>query len=138
MKKLVFNDGRSIDIQSVAVGEGHLYVRIILTTSEQLKALFMDEFATQRMYISENGVPAKETYENYTQLSYIKEEVGGIWEVEMIQTGKSVKEKLKEVEAQALEATTLARDTQDSLESATTQITDLQLALCELYEGKEV
>lgn len=35
----------------------------------------------------------KETvYENYTELSYIKEETGGIWEVELSQTDVSVDE----------------------------------------------
>lgn len=114
MKKLVFNDGRSIDIQSIGGEDGYLHVRIILTTSEQLKALFMDEFATQRMYISENGVPTKELYENYNQLSYLKEEAGGIWEVEMIQKEKSVKEKLEEVKAQALEAKAIAEDLKEN------------------------
>lgn len=49
-----------------------------------------------------------------------------------------IQERLTNAEANALKAATLARDAQESLESATTQITDLQLALCELYEGKEV
>ena len=40
MKEIVFNDGRNLEIQSVESREGKLYVRVILTTSEQLKALF--------------------------------------------------------------------------------------------------
>ena len=138
MKKLVFNDGRSIDIQSIAEGDGYLHVRIILTTSEQLKALFMDEFATQRMYVSENGVPAKGVYENYNQLSYLKEEAGGIWEVEMIQAEKSVKEKLNKVEEKVLEATTLAQSAKTDAEDIAQQVTDLQMAMCEVYEGMGV
>lgn len=128
MKKLVFNDGRSINIQSISKAEGFLHVRIILTTSEQLKALFMDNFATQRMTVSENGVPEKEAYENYTELSYLKEEAGGIWEVEMLQKGASLKEKLGKVEESISATNSLA-------ENVAAQVTDLQMALCELYEG---
>lgn len=138
MKKLVFNDGRSIDIQSIAEGDGYLHVRIILTTSEQLKALFMDEFATQRMYVSENGVPAKGVYENYNQLSYLKEEVGGIWEVEMLQKEKSIGEKLNQLEEKALAVATLAQSNKMTTEDIAQQVTDLQLALCEMYEGMGV
>ncbi len=131
MKKLVFNDGRSINIQSITKSEGCLHVRLILTTSEQLKALFMDNFATQKMTVSENGVSEKEAYENYTELSYLKEEAGGIWEVEMFQKGASLKEKLSKVEESILLMGSLAEDTAK-------QVTDLQMALCELYEGQGV
>lgn len=40
MKQLFFNDGRTLETQSVTkVGEDKLHIRVILTTSEQLKAL---------------------------------------------------------------------------------------------------
>ena len=130
MKKLVFNDGRNIPVQSVSAGEGVLRARIILTTSEQLKALFMDEFATRKMTVYENDVP-KLSYENYDKLSYIKEEAGGIWEVEMLQKEASPAEKLKlmEIDISALG---------NQAENIASQITDLQMAMCELYEERMV
>lgn len=131
MKNLGFNDGRSINIQSITKAEGCLHIRTILTTSEKLKALFMDSFATQKMTVSENGVPEKEAYENYTELSYIKEETGGIWEVEMLQKGASIKEQLGKVEESLSATNSLAEDVAE-------QVTAIQLALCELYEGQGV
>lgn len=85
MKELIFADGRKVNIQSVTEAEGVMHIRMILITAEEIKALFGDEFATSRMVLTEN-YQEKEVYENYTDLKYIKEETGGIWEVEMRQT----------------------------------------------------
>ena len=97
MKQLMLNDGRSMEVQSVAVSGGVMHIRMILTTSEQLKAYFMDEFATSVMTLYENGKEQAQ-YENYTILEYIKEESGGIWEVEMRQTEADTDARLKELE----------------------------------------
>lgn len=123
MKEIVFNDGRNLEIQSVESREGKLYVRVILTTSEQLKALFGDEFATRKIILYEN-YKEQEVFENYNKLSYLKEEAGGIWEVEMLQREKEDAVKIAELTMQ--------------LQEANRQITDLQLAVCELYEGMGV
>ena len=96
MKELIFNDGRKTEVQSVSASGGIMHVRMILTTSEQLKAYFMDEFATSVMTLRENSKEKK--YENYTELQYIKEEAGGIWEVEMRQTEADTETRLTELE----------------------------------------
>lgn len=96
MKELIFNDGRKTEVQSVSTSGGIMHVRMILTTSEQLKAYFMDEFATSVMTLRENGKETK--YESYTELQYIKEEDGGIWEVEMRQTQADTETRLTELE----------------------------------------
>lgn len=101
MKKLVFNDSRQIEVQSVTeAGAGILHVRMILVTMESLKALFADTFATQRMtyFENQNQIAA---YENYTVFKYIKEETGGIFEVEMRQTAANTDERLKNLEEKA-------------------------------------
>lgn len=101
MKKLVFNDSRQIEIQSAALaGEGILRVRIILTNSESLKALFGDSFATQKMTCFENQQQIA-VYENYTEFKYVKEETGGIFEVEMRQTAADQDARLDELESAA-------------------------------------
>ena len=101
MKKLVFNDSRQIEIQSAALaGEGILRVRIILTNSESLKALFGDTFATQKMTCFENQQQIA-VYENYTEFQYVKEETGGIFEVEMRQTAADQETRLDELESAA-------------------------------------
>lgn len=102
MKKLVFNDSRWIEIQSVSEAEGILHVRIILTTSESLKALFGDTFATQKMACFENQQQTA-VYENYTILNYIKEYTGGIFEVEMHQESKDPETRLSALENKAKE-----------------------------------
>ena len=101
MKKLVFNDSRQIEVQNVVeAGEGILRVRMILVTPEALKALFGDAFATQKMTYFENQ---KQTavYENYTQFQYVKEETGGIFEVEMRQRSADTDERLTDLEEKA-------------------------------------
>lgn len=97
MKKIVFNDSRQIEVQSVTESDGVLHVRMILVTSESLKALFGDAFATQRMTYFENQQQIA-TYENYTQFKYIKEETGGVLEVEMRQTAADTDERLENLE----------------------------------------
>lgn len=97
MKKLVFNDSRQIEIQSAAAAGGVLHVRMILTTSEALKALFGDAFATQKMTYFENQQEVA-VYDNYTEFKYVKEETGGIWEVEMRQTEADAETRIKNLE----------------------------------------
>ena len=70
-------------------------------------------------------------YENYTQLLRVEEYTGGILGVAMEQVGKSTEERLAENEEQV---TILKEDAKN----ADTQITDLQLAICELYENMGV
>ena len=66
MKKIIFNDSRQIQVQSVSENNGVLHVRLILTTAESLKALFGDSFAASKMTLVEEGKITK-TYENYTE-----------------------------------------------------------------------
>lgn len=65
-----------------------------------------------------------ESFEKYNKLSYLKEEAGGIWEVEMMQKEKDDATKILELEK--------------ALAAANRQVTDLQMAICELYEKMEV
>ncbi len=121
MKQLMLNDGRSVEVQSVSAADGVMHIRMILTTSEQLKAFFSDSFATSVMTLYENGKKAAE-YENYTILKYIKEESGGIWEVEMRQDSADMNTRLEELE----------EEVQASRQTAIQTNTDLQIAIAEL------
>lgn len=114
MKKLILNDGRSVEVQEITTASDVMHIRLILQTSEQLKALFSDNFATKKMTETENG---RETamHENYTNLVYIKEETGGIWEVEIVRQGADLNTRLAMVEQQ----------TQNNVEA-------LQMAIVEL------
>lgn len=64
--------------------------------------------------------------------------VGEIKTVILSHQTDPVQERLTAAESKALEASTLAQEAQELLQSAVTQITDLQMAMCELYEGMEV
>ena len=97
MKKLILNDSRQIEIQSVQESGGVLHIRIILTAAESLKALFQDKFATKKMTLVENQQTIAE-YENYTEFKYVKEEVGGIFEVELTQPEADLDTRVEKVE----------------------------------------
>lgn len=99
MKKIIFNDSRQIQVQSVSENNGVLHVRLILTTAESLKALFGDSFAASKMTLVEEGKITK-TYENYTEFKYVKEESGGIFEVEMVQAEADTDTRIKNLEEQ--------------------------------------
>lgn len=118
----MLNDGRSVEVQSVSAADGVMHIRLILTTSEQLKAYFMDSFATSVMTLYENGKPSGKPKENYTILKYIKEESGGIWEVEMRQDSADMNTRLEELE----------EEVQASRQTAIQTNTDLQIAIAEL------
>lgn len=126
MKELILNDGRKTEIQKVEQGNGEIRVRLILQTSDQLKALFRDTFATSKMIERQNGVEVA-TYENYTDLTYIKEELGGIWEVALVQQKKSADYRLQAVEA-------VIQQMQRNLENA---IVELTMAMAETKEESE-
>lgn len=99
MKKIVLNDGRTTEVQSISQNDGTLKIRMILKTSEQLKALFLDTFATSKITLYEN-MKEIAVYENYTILQYIKEENGGIWEVQLNRTEADFKSRLALIETE--------------------------------------
>lgn len=125
MKQLMLNDGRSMEVQSVAVSGGVMHIRMILTISEQLKAYFMDEFATSHMTLYENGKKTAE-YENYTILEYIKEEPGGIWEVEMRQTAADTDTRLSALEEKTTQQESDIKDLGDKTETQKEELASLK------------
>lgn len=78
-------------------------------------------------YIKQITAPTKSSYENYTELSYIKEELGGIWEVALVQQGAGVEQRLQTVEEITLQM-------QMDLENA---IVELTMAMAETKEDSE-
>ena len=125
MKQLILNDGRSMEVQSVVASGGVMHIRMILTTSEQLKAYFMDEFATSNMTLYENGKKTAE-YENYTILEYIKEESGGIWEVEMRQTAADTDTRLSALEEKTTQQESDIKDLGDKTETQKEELASLK------------
>lgn len=136
MKQLMLNDGRSMEVQSVSASGGVLHVRMILTTSEQLKAYFMDTFATSVMTLYENG-KEQGKYENYTNLKYIKEETGGIWEVELRQTEADTDTRLTELEGELQAAQQATDQTNTNLQMAIAELTMVIATLATPAAGTE-
>lgn len=113
--KLIFNDSQYLDVQGITKHDNSITINIINTHYETLKSLFTDAIATEKMTLDDGTV-----YENYTVFSFIKENYGGIYQVEMIQRGKDAK--------------TILAELQENEKSVNQQITDAQIALCETYE----
>ena len=135
---LKFNDATELQIQSAEpVGQG-LRILTIGTTPEQLREIFSDKVKTKVMKVEERGqlIATYEnyteyTYENYTEYDHTEEWPGKIYGIVMNQVGKSLEEQLQEKDEQIKSLT-------EELKNTNTQITDLQLAMCELYEGMGV
>lgn len=124
--KVKFNDATELQIQSAEIVGGLLQIRAINTTPEELRKNFSDEFACRKITIIEREQVIVE-YDNYTNLLRIEEYTGTVYGVAMERVGETTTERLAEVEK---ENTAL----KEALVNANIQITDLQGAICELYE----
>lgn len=109
--KVTFNDASELTIQEVSESAGYLKIKVINQSREDLLKIFQDESKTELMKISESR--DTKVYEKYVTFVSLTEYVGAIYEVCIAQKGKTVDELLT-----------------DALD----QITQTQLALCEIYE----
>lgn len=123
---LKFNDATELQAQSAELVGNLLQIKTISATQDELRTKFQDEFACKKITIIEREQIITE-HENYTKLLRIEEYTGGIYGVALEKAGKTTAERLAEVET---ENTAL----KEALVNANTQITDLQGAVCELYE----
>lgn len=118
--KLLFADGQTLQVQSISASDGKLHASVLNNRYEQLKHLFTDPITTARIEAENNQGEIEEVFENYTIFSYIKENSGKIFEVEMEQQGKDTETRLAEAERR--------------YEMAEKELTATQVALCEVYE----
>ena len=97
---IIFKDGQTLDVQTISVADGALHIKTLNSTYARLKNLFTDATVMAKI-----EVPDKlgEVYENYTVFSYIKETGGGIFDVEMLQSGADVNARLAELENERTE-----------------------------------
>lgn len=128
--RLIFNDATSITVQKVIEFGGMLTVKTVGTQPEQLRILFADQVKTVRMKVEERGQTIAE-YEGYTEFYRTEEYAGKIYGIVMNKVGKSTEERLGNVEREQEEL-------KEKQQKDTAQITDVQMALCELYELMEV
>lgn len=123
---LKFNDATELQAQSAELVGNLLQIKTISATQDELRTKFQDEFACKKITIIEREQIITE-HENYTKLLRIEEYTGGIYGVAMEKVGETTAERLAEVETENAAL-------KEALENANTQITDLQGAICELYE----
>lgn len=123
---LKFNDATELQAQSAELVGNLLQIKTISVTQDELRTKFQDEFACKKITIIEREQIITE-HENYTKLLRIEEYTGGIYGVAMEKVGETTAERLAEVETENAAL-------KEALVNANTQITDLQGAICELYE----
>lgn len=124
--ELIFADATKIQIQSAQETGGKLEIKVIQVAPAQLRELFTDPVKTKIMRITEREQNIAE-YEGYTEFYRTEEYTGGIYGVAMEKSGETTAERLAEVETENAAL-------KEALVNANTQITDLQGAICELYE----
>lgn len=124
--ELVFSDATKLPVQSAEETGGKLEIKVIQVAPAQLRELFTDPVKTKIMRITEREQNIAE-YEGYTEFYRTEEYTGGIYGVAMEKAGETTAERLAEVETENAEL-------KEALVNANTQITDLQGAICELYE----
>lgn len=123
---LKFNDATELQAQSAELVGNLLQIKTISATQDELRTKFQDEFACKKITIIEREQVVGE-HENYTKLLRIEEYTGGIYGVALEKAGETTAERLAEVETEN-------EALKEALVNANTQITDLQGAICELYE----
>lgn len=124
--ELIFADATKIQIQSAQETGGKLEIKVIQVAPAQLRELFTDPVKTKNMRIAEREQNIAE-YEGYTEFYRTEEYTGGIYGVALEKAGETTAERLAEVETENAAL-------KEALVNANTQITDLQGAVCELYE----
>lgn len=86
--ELIFNDATTLQVQSAVEQEGHLLIKTISATLDELRAKFSDAFACKRIQVRERGQIIAE-YNDYTVLYRLEEYPGGIFGVVMYQADKT-------------------------------------------------
>lgn len=125
---LRFNDATELQIQSAELIGTLLQIKTISSTEEELRKKFEDKLACKKMEVIERE-QVKTVYENHTELLRIEKYTGGILGVAMCREGESPEERLASVEQDQ-------KELKEAREQDTKQLTDLQLAVCEIYEMK--
>lgn len=96
--KIIFNDATELTIQSSEIQpEGHLLIKSISATEEELRTIFSDNFRTQKMTVTERESTVAE-YENYTNLNALVKYTAGILGVILYKEGETPKERLTALE----------------------------------------
>lgn len=92
--KIKFNDGTELEnVQLIFEKDNELHIKTIRHTAEELKTLFKDSEKTAVIFLGETE------FEGYVNFTQIIDYDNGILEVINEREGKSVKERLNDVES---------------------------------------
>lgn len=93
--ELLLSGGKKITIQSVETLGSIVNIKIISTTYEELKQLFKEEHISE-IHVTDDI--EEKVLLGYTQVNFVKENLGGIWEVELAQKDTDPIKKISETE----------------------------------------
>lgn len=133
--KIRLLDGSIYPVERVDVSNGKLEIDFVERSPEELQAIFSTPALLEKIDLlgDDNELVGEHTgWTVYAGIFFF----GDRDTVSLIKEADSVQNRITTAEAKAIEAASLAREAQETLENATTQITDLQLALCEMYEER--
>jgi hypothetical protein len=91
--KLSFKDGKELEVQVVALAGDCIRISVINQVCENLVALFSDEERTAKI-ITDDG----KVYDGYTNYQGISVAPGMIYTVTMYKEGKSIDQRMTEME----------------------------------------
>ena len=132
MEKIKLNSGKELELIVCGIVADAQTVTMKFLPGEDsldtLNTLLMDVSETEKMILLSEGGEQLAIYNGYTQLQEIRQELDAIigytqYEEQAPITGKLVTAVLQKPDR-----------TEQRLESAEAQLTDVQLALCEVYE----
>lgn len=120
--KIIFNDGKELQIQQAQVVEGALRIKTISATQDQLREMFSDVVKTKKITVEERGQIIGEPYENYTQFEGITVYNAGILEPFLYKEGETPAERMDATEAAVMR-------TQSDMQMAVAELTMVIAAL---------
>lgn len=135
--KIKLIDGSAYTVTRAEITNGRFEIDFKDMTSEEIQEIFSNKANLANIELLTDEGEKFGFIPNYTVYSGVML-VGDIKTVILAQQADPVQERITNAEAKALEAATSAQEAKMSSESAAMQITDLQMAICELYEGMGV
>lgn len=137
MTKIKLTNGTIINVSTVEVVNGTLKITTAEHTVEELAKLFGDKNKTNLIVLMTESGKECGYKMGFTSFAGINYDADGNKTVELFQPKDVTEARIANAEATANMAKEITSNTNDKLTSIETDITDVQLALVELYEMGE-
>lgn len=135
--KIKLLDNSIYPVTRVEVINGRLELDFKTKTAEELQEIFSKHSRLKKIVLMDdenNPNGDQKDWTVYAGIHYF----GDTKTVILTKEVDDMQKRLTDAEANALEAATLAQSAKATTEDIAQQVTDLQMAMCELYEGAEV